>query len=621
MTFSVNSAAPNPQDYWGTTAISMISLSQTLIKNAEDFSETLDEVAAGLTAPVVGMPQFNLPLPPQPVEATPPTLIDVTWTIPTTPTPFSQSLVVSFNETFTTPPPTLNFGAPPAPLAAQTPASPSVDLNFTYPDVADLELPSVPTLLTLDTVVFNAPVIPTFDVTVPQLTLRAPNIIPFIEGATFTSQLLTQVQSDLQNALSEGTWTGLPPDIETNLFDRAREREYRTQADAIEALGRMETLGWSLPPGVYVDSYLKIQTETSYTMAGLSRDIMVKQAELTLTNINEARKVAVQLETELIQQANNVSQRAFESAKYITEAAINLYNGEVAAYAAQLRGYEVEATVYDTQIKGILAQVQVLQAHIEYEKTKADINTALVNQYKTEVDAQIAVVEIYKLQVEIVQTQANVQKIIVDIFNSQIQAFVGEVNAYTAQIEAYKAQAETQGVIENVYKTQADVFKVQVDASVAEANAQIEAYKGQVSAYLGQIEAYKAQVQSMVGQAQAAAEYNEAQAKVYEALNQALASYNGTLTAEWTAIVNEQIQAAQVAVSAAKANGDLYIAARGLGIDAAKVGAQVNAQLGAAALGAIHWTSSAAWSYGDNYSVQNSVSQITETITSTSESA
>jgi hypothetical protein len=263
----------------------------------------------------------------------------------------------------------------------------------------------------------------------------------------------------------------------------------------------------------------------------------------------------------------------------------------------------------------------MLQAQIAFEKTKAEINTALVQQYTAEVNASLASVEIFKLQVEIIKTEAEVAKISVDIFAQEIAAFVGQVNAYTAQVGAYKAQAETQGVIEGVYKTQAEVFKVQVDAGVEAANVLIEQYKGEIQAYLGQIEAYKAQVQSMVGQAQAASLFNQAEAEVFKAQSVALSSYNGTLTAQWTAIVNEQIQAAQVAVAAAKANGDLYVAEHGIAIEAAKTGAQVNAQLGAAALGAIHWSSTAGWTYGVSSSQSAAISNITETITSTSTSA
>ena len=55
---------------------------------------------------------------------------------------------------------------------------------------------------------------------------------------------------------------------------------------------------------MFIDARIKIQTETNYTIAGLSREIMFKQAELQLTNIIKARESATQLEGQLIQYAN-----------------------------------------------------------------------------------------------------------------------------------------------------------------------------------------------------------------------------------------------------------------------------------------------------------------------------
>ena len=563
------------------------------------------------------------PAPPSISIASEPNLIDVTWTVPAQPAAFAETLSIGslFPAAFGVPAPALNFGTAPTQFSGAIPASPSIDLNFDFPTIS-LDLPTPPSLLTLDAIAFDAPTIPDFNPTVPVLSIVAPNVVPFKEGAQFTSGLLTQVQTDLQNALSEGTWTGLPGDIEVNLFDRAREREYRQQADALASLDRdMEVLGYAFPPGVWLDARIKIQTETAYTISGLSRDIMIKQAELTLDNITKARAIAVDLEGKLIDYSNQVQQRAFETSKYITEASIALYNAGVQAYAAQLEGYKTQAAIYDSRIRGLLAQVEVLKAHIEFEQAKASINTAIVEQYKSEVDASEVVVEIYKAQLSAIETQANIQKIKVDVYGAQIQAFGATVNAYTAEVEGYKASVQTQGVIEDVYKTQVEAFATQVDAASKQADVLIEKYKGDIQAYTAQLEGYKAAIESMVGQAEAASKYNIAQAEVFKAEAEALGSYNGTLTAQWQALLNEQIQAANVGVATAKANGDLYIAARGLSLDASKVGAQVTAQLGASALGAVHWSNSVGWSMSSSVSAANSATNIGEFVTSQSESA
>jgi hypothetical protein len=156
---------------------------------------------------------------------------------------------------------------------------------------------------------------------------------------------------------------------------------------------------------------------------------------------------------------------------------------------------------------------------------------------------------------------------------------------------------------------------------VAEVNANVAVLDGQVKVYEAQIAGFKAQIDSMVGQATAASQFNTAEAEVYKAAVDAITSYNGTLTTQWNAILNEQEKIAEVAVAAAKANGDLYIAARGLSLDATKVGAQVAAQLGAAALGAIHWANNSSWAFSTSVQNSTSTSAVNEAINSQTESA
>jgi len=608
--FGINYSQPN---VWGD-ANAMFTLSQNLVNQTEEFVAELEGIK--FTAPVV-QPNFPvLAAAPAPLTAAEPDLIDVTWQVPAEPAPFEGSLNVQgvLPGPFTGQAPSLVFPTAPTPFSTPPPQSPAIDLNFTYPTI-DITLPTPPTLLTLDTIQFSPLNIPTFNVSVPTLTAVAPNIQRYIEGATFTSTLLTSLENDLNDAITNGTNIGLPGPVETALWDRAREREYRQQADALVDLERMEAMGFAFPPGVYTDARIKIATETSNAIAGLSREIMIKQAETMLANIIKAREDATQLEGKLIDYANNIAQRAFESARYVTEASVAIYNAQIKSYEASLEGYRTMAMVYDTQIKGIQAQVELLNAEIRFEQTKAQINTALIAQYESQVRAASLIVEIYKTEVQTIQIEAEIEKIKIDAFAAQIQAFVGQINAYTATVEAYKATVETQVVIENAYKISVDAYAAEVNAGVAEANALIAQFDGQVRAYQAQLDGYKAAIQGMVGQAQAASLYNTAEADVYRSATNAISSYNGTVTAQWQAVINEQTQIAQIGVAAAEANGKLYIAAEGLVVEAARAGAQVMAQLGSAALGAIHWATTSSWSSSLSQSVANSYQATNEDIT------
>jgi hypothetical protein len=584
---------------WGDD-LQMFALSQNLISQAESYASQLVAAAQTIQPQQINVAFPTISAPPRPVTTTLPDLIDVSFLMPGAPGAFQGTLDISgylsLVNTFDRNAPTLNFGTAPTPFNGTVPPSPPIDLNFDYPTVS-VTLPDPPSLMSLTNVVFNPLVIPTFDVSVPELRVVAPSILGFNEPSFYTSALLTALEASLLSAITNGQDTGLDAVTQQAMFDAAREREYRVQRDALDALDRdHEVLGDAFPHGVFVDARLKIYTETNNTLSGLSRDIFVKQMELRLENVTKAREEATALESTLIGYYNNIAQRAFEMVKVEIDASIAIYNAQVQAYAASLEGFKAEVLAYDALIKGITAQVEMYKAQIEFEQVKAQINTALVEQFKVETDAALAVLEVFKTQVAIIQVRAQVEKTKVDVFGAQVQAFVGQINAYTAQVEGYKAGIEAQQVIENVYKTQVEVYGIEVDAAVKAADALIAQYKGRIDAYTAQLEGYKAQLQGQVALAQAQTAFNTSEVEVFKGEVGALSAYNDNLTKQWEAILNEQTQIAQIAVKEAEANGQLYIASKNALIEALKVPATVMAQLGAASLNAIHWSNSSNWS-------------------------
>jgi hypothetical protein len=604
------------------SANDIIATSKQMLTVAENFMQNLG-TAGWFAAPSIS-PNFPaVPAPPLPVTAGMPTLQQVTWTVPAQPGDFTQQapdISGYLPGPFTGTAPALVFGTLPVADYGIAPDAPAIDLNFTMPTLS-LTIPNAPDLLSLDTVTFAGVTLPTLSADVPNLTAVAPNIIPFHEGPTYVSALLTSLEADLQGAIQDGSYLTLFRQAQQGLWDAGREREYRAQADALAELERMEALGYAFPPGVYIDARIKIQTETDNTITGLSRDIMVKQAELQLENLIKSREQAVQLETQNMNYFNQIAQRSFESAKFAAEAAIQIYNANVEAYKASLDGYRTRASIFDTLMRGAQMQVEIFKAELEGEKLKVDMNTAMVQQYEAKIRAQALFVDIYKAELGAIETQANLQKIIVEAYGEQIKAYVGKINAFSAEVEAYKSQIEAQGVIENVFKTEVEAYTSTVNAGAQRATAAIEGYKAQISGYTAKLEAYKASVTGMAEQARAASEFNQASAEVYRSQMSALASYNEVLTKQWQAQIEISEKVAEVGIQAAKANGELYIQTKNIAVEAAKGGAQVAAQLGAAAMNAVHFSNSSSWSSAMSASLAGSVSDSYSGVNSYSHSA
>ena len=587
------------------------TLSQALTQKAEEYVDRLADFATSFEPININASFPVIAAPPVPVEPASPTLVNVTWSVPQQPAAFSL-LPPNFANLFPAPfqgvAPALNFGSLPQPSYGSIPPTPGIDLNFSYPVINDIVLPDPPILLGLDTVTFNPFDIPTFDGVAPQLTLAAPTPLNYVEAPTYVSDLLDDVTDSLESALTNGTDTGLDTATQTALWDAGREREYRQQTDALAEIDRMEALGYAFPPGVYIDARLKVQTETNYTIAGLSREILVKQAELRLENVMKSRELAISLESKWLDNYNEVQQRALENAKYQTEALVSIYNAGVQAYTARLEGFKATIQAYDAYIRGIEARISQIKAQVDYEATKAQINQTLVATYKAQIDAAETTLEIAKVQVEIIQTEANVEKLKVDVYGQQIQAFVATVNAYTAEVEGYKANAQAQEAITNVYRTQVEAYSATVTAAASQSNALVAGYDAQVKGYEAQLEGYKATLQAMVEQARAASEFNQAQVAEYTALVNATAQYNETLTKQWQAIISEQLQVTEVGVKTAEANAQIQISQRQVLEDAIKGAASVMSQLGAAALGAIHFGNTSNWNLGKSLNFSTSMS-------------
>jgi hypothetical protein len=571
--------------------------------NAQTFLLRLGDAVAGLAPPVI-TPEFPTggSAPALSVPALP-TFSTAVWTSPAIPTLFTGTLDVSdltvapFDEGA----PVLLFPTAPLAFSEALPDAPGLNLTFADPTLA-LNLPTAPDLLAISIAPFAGLNMPTFSATEPTLTLTPPSIREYTPGAPYTSALLTALKTSLQERITTGG-TGLNADVENAIWDRGREREARSTRDALDALDQMEALGYSAPPGIYLDARLKVITELDYANRGHSREVMIKSAELELDNVKHALTTAESLESTLINYTNAIEQRLFDSTKYATEAGIAIYNAQVQGFAALVEVYRTKVQVYTAQIAAETAKVDAYRALVQAEEAKAQVNTALVQQYKVSADVALSAIEVYKAEIAGIQTKAEIEKIKVEVFGEQVRAYGARVNAYTAGVEGYRASIEAETAKQQAYRAQVDAFAAQVEASVKQIDARIAVYRGQLDAKNTEWEGYKATVAGESARIAGIVSTNSALAQVYQSQVTGLSSFNEVLTKQWQATLDQNQKVADIAIAAAKANSELYITTRSLALDAAKVGATVSAQLGAAALNAIHWSTS----YSDANSVSLSV--------------
>lgn len=590
--------------------ISAYADQQTDAANA--FLLRLGDATAGLEPPQI-TPEFPTgPEAPAQLATNLPEFTEVVWTSPTAPSFFVGELNVDdiLPEPFDEEAPQLVFPTAPE-FSEVAPDAPAVDFSYETPELS-VSLPSAPDLLSLNVRQFDGINLPTIDYEVPELDVVAPSIREYVPGEDYTSALLTALQTSLQDRIENGG-TGLHPDVENALWERGMERELRSAEQARQKLDDMEAMGFSFPPGVYLDARIKIETETDAALKGHSREVMIKAAELEQENVKHALSTAVQLEGKLIDYSNAVEQRLFEATKYATEAGIAIYNARVQAYSAYLDAYRARVAIYEAQVRAEIARVDAYRAEIAAEQAKADINRALVDQYRAEIDAALSNVTIFKARIDAILAKAEIEKSKVMIFGEQVRAYSAKVNAYTAGVEGFRARISAEGVKQEAFKSQVQAYAAQVDAETKVIEARIAAHRGNIDTYTARWDGYRSAYQAEAAKAQAISSYNSSKAEAFRSEVAAVTSFNEMNTKQWQVALDQAQRTAEVGIQTAKANAELYVTTRSLATDAAKVGAQVSAQLGASALNAINWSTSIAnsssWGVSTNYSNSSSFAE------------
>jgi hypothetical protein len=584
--------------------------------NAFTFLGQLADAATDLAPPVrLDQPVYS-PVSPTFTLPPAPDAEEVSFTLPAAPSSFTGSLDTAgfLPEAFDSQPPELAFGAAPTENFGEVPSAPGVNVVFDDPTL-DVNLPAAPELLSLNIEQFSGVSLPEITSDVPEFTVVAPAVREYTPGATYASALLSALQTKLADRIQNGG-TGLNPDVEGAIWDRAREREYKQAAAALADLERMEEMGFNMPSGVYMDSRIKIQTELAKNNAGHSREVMIKQAELELDGMNRAITDAVAAENMVIQYANQVEQRAFDSARYATEAEITRYNAQVQAYSAYLDAYKTKIAIYEAQVRGELSRVEAYRAEVAAEQAKAQINQSRVDQFRTLTDAALSAIEVYKAEIAGVQTKADIERLKIQIFGEEIRAYASKVNAYTANVEAYRAAigAETSKV--EAYRSSVQAYGARVEAGSKAVDAKIAEYRTRLQAKELEWQGYNTTAQAEGEKVRAISAKNDAIARIYQAEAGAANGYNEVLARQWSSASQLAINAANVSIEQFKADSDLYLSQRGMVMDAAKVGATVSSQMGAAAISANNFSTSFSTSNSASNSASNSVSDSTSNSTS-----
>jgi len=205
--------------------------------------------------------------------------------------------------------------------------------------------------------------------------------MPAIPANTFTfaevpysSNLLTDLRARLLEWV-DGKSTGLLPSVEQAIWDRGRAREVvSSNRKAQEAVRQFAMRGFSKPPGALSLEIMDAAQESQNASLTLSREVMIKQAELEQSNRRFSMELAEKMEEAMIAYTSQQAARVLEAAKALQQFIIEIYAHEVTAYGVTTQAYGARVGAETAAFKA-KTDMQVAEANVRMEAARVQLQT------------------------------------------------------------------------------------------------------------------------------------------------------------------------------------------------------------------------------------------------------
>jgi hypothetical protein len=511
----------------------------------------------------------------------------------------------------------LNIPAPPPAIdTSGQPARPTIN-QPAIPDAPDTVLPATDPMLAIS--IPDAPDItmPDFSAVLPTLDPSFPTLGLDWAEPTYAPTLLNEVAATVKLMLT-GEF-GMPGVVQEALFSAAREREDMTAKKAVDdAYDDFAGRGFSMPPGMLVAQVNAAREQSRLQVNALSRDVLSKAADWQIENLRTAVQQGIALESTLINQFNNIAQRAFEMARLRVQIEFDRYNLRVAAYNAQLQAVDAAVKIFQAQVQVQLSKLDVFKAEIEAEQLKGTINEQNIRIYTAKVQALTLTVDMFRTRVEAAKTLADIENAKIELYRADIQAYTEKLQAQKVQFDAYTSQVQGEAAKAGILESEARAFAATVQAYESENNVKIQAIQTKLRAveagtqkFLGLVQAEREVVQAGVSELQAKVSTFSSDTQRYSAQVQAGVSQNQVLVSAAEANTRNNIAYFQVLEQQFDQRMNRMIEQSRMLIAAIQAAGQMASQLAAGAMSATHVQAGVNGSGNASLSVANSYSVTT----------
>jgi hypothetical protein len=498
--------------------------------------------------------------------------------------------------------------APPIVNLPTLPAAPAVSAVIVPVYVGD-PLPEVPTLESL-----NLPIEPVIDIgalEVEKPVFVIPDgledryyedfgnqkdlVITHMNTHVYTPNVSIAESKDYLHRILDEGGTGLIPEIEQALFDRAIGREDVSNVQAVaQAEGEWGSRGFSLPGSTLLARTQEIRQTGRMERGRVNRELSIQFHQQEIEQMKFATEKALALEVDMLAahtQIYNVAQALTDAHWGVLK---DIYTSVLDMFKLELEVYRTDIEVYKIGLEAELLKLEIYKGQLEGQRLVGQINEQYVKIYTAELEGVLAGVEVFKAEV--------------DGANAQIRAELSKVEVYKGQVDAYTAVA-------GVEKIKADIYDSEVGAQETLAKvytAQVNAYAERISAYKEEVAAESTKVDAQISVVEANTRIYAEQIGGYRAAVQAdstnieaaIAEYKGRIDGYVAKLSAEQYRVTgearnfqlEIEFERNKAGGQLKQADQAIeqlkhisnmSLSATEIAAKVNSQLAASAMSAI----------------------------------
>lgn len=440
------------------------------------------------------------------------------------------------------------------------------------------------------------------EIVMPEFTAIAPSsdhlIVP---GDTFhwseteyDSDVLQLVQTQVTAFLNGGV--GIPDVIWDAIWDRATDKEDKSGIKLIQEINEeWGARGFSLPQGVQVARIDETKQKVLDIRSTLARDIAEKQAVHEIENLKFAVQQGIVLEQMLGDWYQQKTARVLDAAKFSYKATVELFNASVQLFNVKLEQYKTEAQVYQTLLQSAVTELEVYKAELDSQKLVNDINQQNVDIYVAKHQALSVQIDLYNSQLQAAKVQIETDTLRMQAYKTEVDAYGTLVAAKSQEYDAYVAQLKAEETKIGIYETEVKAFAIEMETykttvSIADTQKDIEFKNAdlKLKEFSADLQHYSESLKAEMGKVEIDSKAYASEAKSYElSMSDEMNTVKTKIEVEKIRYADKDAQA-KPNVATLSGNNERTKAETALATRANEAIAQINAQIGSAAMAAIN---------------------------------